>query len=293
MLETIFYHIDEFNKKFEKEFESRLLTSGNNKRKRAFQMISSEIMTIMIWYHHSGYKTFKDYYEKYVLLHMGKDFNNLVSYNRFLELRSKVVVPLTIFLQLRGMQACTGISYIDSFPLEVCHIKRAYSHKTFKQFAKKGRTSVGWFFGFKLHVVINHTGEIIACMITPGNVSDSHEDVVMNLTQNILGKLFGDRGYIGQKLFEKLYKKGIQLITRVRKNMKNKFMNFDDKILLKKRGVVESVGSILKESLSLEHSRHRSYSGFFAHIMSSLIAYAFREKKPSISTKNLTMQLPA
>ena len=293
MLETIFCEIDDFNKQFEKIFHLRLLTAGRNIRKRAFQMTASEVMTILVYYHHSGYKTFKDYYEKHVLIHMNRDFNNLVSYTRFLELRSQVVVQLIIFLQLRALHICTGISYIDSFPLEVCHIKRASNHKTFRGFAKKGKTSVGWFFGMKLHLVINHLGEVIACMITPGNVADNSQSVVINLTKNFTGRLFGDRGYISQPLFEALYKQGTKLITRVRKNMKNRLLSVEEKLLLRKRGVVESVGSILKESLNLEHSRHRSLGGFFGHIITTLIAYNFREKKPSILTKDLIMPLIA
>lgn len=283
MLEIIFYHIDEFNKQFEKEFHAKLITNGKNQRKRVFKLSVSEIMTIAIYYHYSGYKTFKDYYERHVLIHMQRDFSELVSYNRFLELRAKVLTLQTMFLQINNVAADTGISFIDSFPLRVCHDKRSSSHKTFKHVAKKGKTSIGWFFGFKVHVVINHRGEILAWAITPGNIADNNHSIVENLTKNIKGKLFGDKGYISPKIFENLYRRGLRLYTKIRKNMKNKLMDYDDRMLLKKRGVIESVGSILKESLSLEHSRHRSITGFFSHVISSLTAYAFREKKPSIA----------
>ena len=283
-LTKIFYEVDEFCKQFEKEFGKRLLTNGQAKRERAFRLSLSEIMTISIYYHESGYKTFKDYYEKQVLVHMHNDFHALVSYNRFLELRKKAFLPLAAFLQLTSLGKCTGISYIDSFPLKVSHIKRASSHKTFKGIAQKGKSSMGWFYGFKLHLVINHCGEITAFCITPGNIADNNKGVLIKLTKKLFGKIFGDRGYlVNEELFQKLRSRSVHLITKIRKNMQNKLMPIEDKLLLRKRGIVESVGSILKESISLEHSRHRSFAGFLSHVLAALVAYCFREKKPSIS----------
>jgi len=291
-LTKIFYEVDEFCKQFEKQFERRLLSVGEDKRKRAFSLTLSEIMTIMIYYHESGYKTFKDYYEKHVLVYMRGDFQTLVSYNRFIELRQKAFLPLLIFLQLNGLRQCTGISYIDSFPLEVCHIKRASSHKTFKGVAQKGKSSMGWFYGFKLHLVINHQGEVVAFCITPGNIADNNEDILIKLIKKLLGKLFGDRGYlVNEELFKKIYSNGVHLVTKIRKNMSNKFVEMKDKLLLRKRGVVESVGNILKESISIEHSRHRCLAGFLCHVLASLVTYCFREKKPSISTSYNVIEL--
>lgn len=282
-LTTIFYEVDEFCKQFEKQTEKKFLSNGKNKRNRPFQLTLSEVMTICIYYHKSGYKTFKDFYEKFVLNHMRADFRNLVSYNRFLELRKKALASLIIFLQLNAIRPCTGVSFIDSFPLKACHIKRASAHKTFKGLAQKGKTSVGWFYGFKLHVVINHLGEIVSFCITPGSTSDNNENVLIKLTKKLLGKLFGDKGYlVNENIFAKLFSKGIHLITKIRKNMKNKLLEVKNKMLLRKRGIIESVGSLLKESESLEHTRHRSFAGFLAHVASSLIAYNFRNQKPSI-----------
>jgi hypothetical protein len=283
-LTKIFYEVDEFCKQFEQQFERKLLTDGQDKRDRHFKLSLSEIMTIVIYFHESGYKTFKDYYEKHVLVHMQCDFHHLVSYNRFLELKQKAFLPLLIFLQLNVLRPCTGISYIDSFPLKVCHVKRASAHKTFRGMAQKGKTSVGWFYGFKLHLVINHLGEITAFCITPGNIADNNENVLIKLTKKLFGKLFGDRGYlVNEELFKKLYLHGVRLFTKIRRNMKNKLLAVEDKLLLRKRGVIESVGSILKESASIEHTRHRSLSGFLSYVLAALVAYGFREKKPSIA----------
>lgn len=286
-LVEIFYVCDEFCKQFEREFNQKLLSDGAGIRNREFSLSLSEIMTIVIYFHSSGYKSFKDYYKRHVLVHMKSDFQGKVSYNRFIELKKKALTPLCILAQLQASeQQCTGVSIIDSFALEACHVRRSYSHKVLRGFAKKGKTSTGWFYGLKLHVVINHLGEILSFYITPGNVHDGNRDVLMNLLKKVFGKIFGDRGYlVNSNLFKELYMRGAHLITKIRKNMKNKLMSLEDKMLLRKRGVIESVGNVLKGSLSLEHSRHRSVYGFFSHILSTIIAYNFREKKPSILRK--------
>jgi Transposase DDE domain len=285
-LTYIFCEIDDFCKDFEKYFGKRMLSCGNQIRKREMRMTLAEVMTISIYYHESGFMTFKDYYEKQVLMHMSKDFK-LVSYNRFVELRKMAMLPLLVFLVARKMANCTGISYIDSFSLKVCHIKRASGHKTMRKIAKK---SIGWFYGLKLHAIINHKGEIVSFSITPGNVTDNNDAVIYALTNDIFGKLFGDKGYLLRKeVHENLANQKLSVFTKVKKNMASKPMLPIDKQLLQKRGVIESVGDILKNHLQLEHTRHRSLWGYFTHLFTSLIAYQMREKKPSIESfvKNL------
>lgn len=283
---AIFCEIDDFCKYLKLQTNTNLLSDGLQKRKRDHIMTVSEVMTISVLYHYSGYTTFKDYYEKGVMMHMRDDFPNLVSYNRFIELRKKIALPMMIFLVTKKLGNCTGISYADSFKLEACHIKRSSSHKTLKSVAAKGKTSMGWFYGLKVHIIINHFGEIISFYISAGNVADNNEHLIFKLTRRILGKLFGDKGYLlRNELWEKLYHNGLELITKIRSNMKNKLMKMNDKLLLLKRGVLESVGDILKEHLHMEHTRHRSVWGFFLHIFSSLTAYQFRDKKPSIAAK--------
>jgi hypothetical protein len=186
---------------------------------------------------------------------------------------------------LNGLKQCTGKSFIDSFPLKVCHNRRIHAHKTFKKCAARGKTSIGWFYGFKLHLVINDLGEIIAFQVTPGNIADTNEKVILALTKDLRGKLVGDKGYIvNSQLFKKLYFTGIHLITKLRKNMKKSLMTLEDRRLLARRSIIETVGGILKENLSLEHSRHRSIWGFIENIVSTLIAYGFRQQKPAINT---------
>jgi hypothetical protein len=287
-LTTIFYHVDEFCKLFEKEFGARALSNGYGIRNRKSALQLSEAMTIAIYYHQSGYKTFKAYYVKSFELKAA--FPNILSYNRFIELQKNIFVPLMIFSKLRSSQPCDGTSFIDSFPLSVSHEKRILSHKTFSGMAARGKTSVGWFYGFKVHVVINGAGEIINFAITSGNVSDNNKNVIEQLTRGVYGKIYGDKGYLlNSNLFEKLYSKGIHVVTKVRKNMKGKIMHIRDRIMLKRRGIIESVGAVLKEDLNIEHSRYRSPATLFVNVCSALVAYSFRSKKPSIYKKSFCL----
>lgn len=264
MLVTIFYHIDEFCKLFEGTLKSYAIVDQTRKvRERKVSLSLSEIITICVFYHYSGYKNFKCYYTEFLLIYMQKDFNKLVSYNRFVELKKNAIAPLMLFLKIYCANACTDISFIDSFSLKVCNNRRIHSHKVFKTIAQRGQTSVGWFYGFKVHFVMNHLGEIVNFYITQGNVADNNTNLLEQLTENVFGKLYGDKGYlINKKLFKKLYEKGIHLVTKIRTNMKNVLMHMMDKLLLRKRGTIESSIGIMKESFDIEHSRHRSQKTF-------------------------------
>ena len=237
MLTEIFCIVDDFCKEFEKEISKKTISKqGRAIKARPCGLSRSEIVTILIFFHHSKYRTFKDYYENLIRGWYKKAFRGLVSYNRFVRLAHREVLILFIFATSLCPKNSTGIHYIDSMTLVVFHNKRIYGHKTFKGFARRGKSYVGWFFGFKLHFVINAHGEIVSFAVTPGNVSDKNSKVMNTLTQNISGKLFGDKGYISSKLFKKLFDKGVQIITKIKRNMKNCFMNFIDKILfIKKR----------------------------------------------------------
>jgi hypothetical protein len=140
---------------------------------------------------------------------MKKDFPATVPYNRFVELQRKAGMLLAIFVRMMCMDKCTGISFIDSTPLRSCHIKREKQHKTFNGIAGKGQSSIGWFFGFKLHLIINDKGEILDFILTPGNVDDRVPLNNMDLHKRIFGKLFGDKGYISKDLFEQLFVDGV------------------------------------------------------------------------------------
>jgi hypothetical protein len=237
------------------------------------------MMTIAIWFHCSKYRTFKDYYLSCVQITLNSFFPKGLSYSRFVSLLKSLSFPLFV-LQKSLEKESEGIAFIDSTLLSVCHICRASFHRVFRNIARKGKTSVGWFFGLKLHLVINHRGEIISWMLTPGNVSDLTP--VETLCQKLFGKLFGDRAYISQELFKILYEKGLQLITRLRSNMKNRLMDLWDKLILHKRSLVECVISQLKLQCQIDHHRHRSPVNFFVNLMGGLIAYSLKEDKPHL-----------
>lgn len=244
---------------------------------------ASEMMTIVVAFHLSDYRTFKHFYQ-HVQLYWGDAFPRLVSYPRFVALQPYIVIPLCEFLNSRKGQV-TGIGFIDSTRIIVCHNKRIHSHKVFNNLAKRGKTSVGWFYGFKLHLIVNDRGELLAVKLTAGNVDD--REPVPEMTREMFGKLFGDKGYISQKLFDLLFEQGVQLITRIKKNMKNKLMPLMDKILLRKRSIIETINDQLKNMSQIEHTRHRSIAGFMLNLLGGLIAYTYHEKKPSLNI-NLT-----
>jgi hypothetical protein len=219
-------------------------------------------------------------------------FPRLVSYNRFVELMSFSALPLALYTQIFRRGKPTGIGFIDSTPLKVCHNRRIYQHKVFKGYAERGTSSTGWFYGFKLHLIINDRGEICAFFLSRGNVDDRDPGVINRLCREWRGKLFGDLWYISQELFERLYRQGIKLITRLRKNMKNKLMDMEEKLLLRKRAVIESVNDFLKNICQVEHTRHRSPVNFLVNLFGALSAYSFLPHKPSIRGVYNNLMLP-
>jgi hypothetical protein len=280
MLVEIFCEIDDFCKLFTEDKAKKLLEISGNGAGRKPGLTPSDIMTIAIYYHVCRFTSFKDYYNVMIKGIERGAFSKVPSYNRFIELRQQMMIPLLLFTQTRGLGKCDGISIIDSTTLEVCDIRRSSSHKMFKGIAQKGKTSTGWFYGFKLHCVINSTGEVVSFFITPGNVADNNPSLLDKITKNIFGKMAGDRGYIGA--FKQMHDKGIELIHGIRKNMKNKLMDMFNKMLLKKRGIIESVFGILKEWMHLESSKNRSQIAYFTQIFASIAAYYFKPQKPHV-----------
>jgi len=281
LLISIFCDVDDFCKVYEECCQKHLITNGKNVIHKSSMSIS-EIMTIVIFFHLSNHKTFKWYYKNYICETLQEYFPNFVSYNRFVELMQLIIVPLTLYLIKFRFGKCSGISFLDSTTIDVCNNHRIYSHKVFKDFAKRGKTSTGWFYGFKLHLIVNDRGDILSFYLTPGNVDDRNWEVISYMTKEIFGKLFADRGYLSQELFEKLYQKDIILITRLKKNMKNKLMAMQDKLLLRKRSIIETINDFLKNICQIEHTRHRSINNFIVNLLSGLVGYSFLPKKPSI-----------
>jgi hypothetical protein len=287
----LFTDLDDFCQTFEPTFKVKLLESGTVQRHRKATLVLSEVMTIIVWFQQSGYRTFKDFYLKEVCRHLRAEFPHLVSYNRFIELMPEALVPLCFYLQTRKGETA-GIAFIDSLPLAVCHNRRIHSHKVFAHLAERGKSSVDWFYGFKLHLIVNDCGELLAFHLTAGNVDDRQP--VPRMAKGLFGKLFGDRGYISKALQEVLSQQNLQLITKLRKNMKNRLLSVFDQLLLRKRALIETINDQLKNICHIEHSRHRSPANFLVNVVAALTAYTYKEKLPSLNIRVKELErLPA
>jgi hypothetical protein len=287
-LEELFCDVDDFCRLFLPDWHRQQLQYGERKRLRGCRLALSEIMTILIHFHQSQYRNFKTYYLLHVCRHLAGDFPHRLSYHRFVALIPTVLVPLCVYLHTRKGQV-TGIAFIDATSLGVCHNRRIHSHKVFKQVARRGKTSVGWFYGFKLHLVVNDRGELLAFQITPGNPDDRQP--VPRLVKGLTGKLFGDRGYISQKLFETLLEQNLQLITKLRKSMRNKLLPLSDKLLLRQRALIETINDQLKNISQIEHTRHRSAINCMVNLLAGLVAYTHQPKKPSLNLSQNQLKL--
>lgn len=280
----IFYFADDFCKEYSSIIKRSQIAVDNGKkhRNKPCRLSDAEVITIMILFHIGGYRNLKHFYISYVQNHLRSYFPEVVSYSRFVELEQKALFPMVLFLKTMRLGTCTGISFVDSTPIRVCHNKRIFNHKVFDGIAQRGKSTMGYFYGFKLHLIVNERGDILNFAITPGNVDDRAPLKHANFLKKITDKLFADKGYISQELFEMLFVNGIQLVTGLKRNMKNALMSMPDKILLRKRSVIETINDELKNICQIEHSRHRSFSNFLSNIVSALIAYSFFPKKPSI-----------
>jgi hypothetical protein len=281
----IFVKVDDFCNEFKNEFskyEPKSIGAGKKSRNRAQSVCDSEVIAILIAFHGGQFRNFKHFYLNYCCTHLKSEFPGLVSYNRFIELSHRHALAFMLFIQYTCRGECTGISFIDSTVLRVCHNKRIKRNKVFKGVAEVGKSTMGWFFGFKLHLIINDKGEILSFYLTKGNTDDRDIKAITQMTKEIFGKLFGDKGYISKALSDLLFGNGIQLITQVRRNMKKQALSNEEKLLLRKRSVIETVNDELKNICQVEHTRHRSISGFLLNIMAAIAAYSFFPKKPSI-----------
>lgn len=272
---SLFCYVDDYCLKFEPEWNKKLI--GKN-FKFGDNMTMSEVLTIIVWFQTSGWRCFKNFYQ-YLQQHHKNDFPKLLSYNRFVEIKSRATIPLSCLMQF-SLGVCTGVSFIDATPLKICHNKRIFGNKVFKNLAKRGKSTMGWFFGFKLHITCNTIGELLSVKITSGNCDDRKS--VYGLCKKIFGKVYADKGYISQKLFIEMMEVGVQIITQLRGNMKPKIMPLEDRILLKKRSMIESIFHILKDMLHIDHTRHRSSANFFINFIGALTAYCLYPNKPSI-----------
>jgi hypothetical protein len=284
---NLFVDVDDFCQMLTSQQPPRLPAHANRPGRKS-KLAASEVMTIIIYFHMSRYRDFKTYYTQYVQRHLRGEFPNLVSYSRFVERMPSALWPLCLYLKTR-FGPVTGISFIDATALPVCHNRRINRHKVFAGLAARGKTSMGWFFGFKLHLVVNDCGQLLAFYLTPGNVDDRQP--VPHLAKRLFGKLFGDKGYISQPLADQLLAQNVHLITGLRKNMKNRLLLLFDKLMLRKRALIETITDQLKNISQVAHTRHRSVDNFLVNLVAGLIAYTHQPKKPSLNLRDESLAL--
>lgn len=278
-LTELFCRIDDFCIAFEPAWEQHLLADGQRHRRRHASLELSELMTLVVLFHQLRFRQFKSFYLAYACRFLRREFPSLPSYQRCIELLPRCAVPLAaLFNTLKGQ--CSGVSIVDSTPIAVCDNLRISRHKVFAGLAARGKSSTGWFFGFKLHVVINHRGELLAVQCTPGNVDDRKP--VPWLCQGLFGKLVGDKGYLARWLSQLLAQHNLELVTRVRRNMKPIAHTPFDEALLRQRSLVETVFDELKNLCQIEHTRHRSPMNFVVNLMAGVVAYCLAPDKPCL-----------
>ena len=276
---AIFCCLDDFAQTFE-DWEHHNLIPTGRKRRRSGKLCLGEMLFIMVLFHLSPFKDFKHFWHYGVEQKYRNYFGDIPSYGRFVSLMPRLFIPFCVLMHsLTGDQ--TGLYVADSTKIAVCHNLRISRNRVFADLAKRGKTTTGWFYGFKLHVIINHKGEIMAIKITPGNTDD--RSVLDDMTRELEGKVLADKGYISKELFAKLWRRGLHLITGIRRNMKNYLMPLLDKLLLRKRFIIETLFDRLKSQMGLEHTRHRSPINAFVHILSCLAAYTLGKTKVSMS----------
>jgi transposase len=279
-LTELFCLIDDFCRRFEPAWRQHQLTSGARKRRRSSVLSLSELMTLVVLFHQLRFRQFKCFYLDYVCRYLRPAFPTLPSYPRCVELLPRCAAPLAaLFEALKG--SCDGISIIDATPLAVCDNRRISRHRVFRDSAARGKTSMGWFYGFKLHAIINSQGELIRLKLTPGNGDDRKP--LPKLCQGLFGYLFADKGYLARRLTQALAEQDIHLITTLKRNMRPVSRTAFEKALLRRRCLIETVFDELKNLCQIEHTRHRSIGNFLVNLMAGIVAYCLSDHKPTLT----------
>ena len=271
LLILIYSFVDDFIKSITQDLQYAPPT-------KTFNLTIAELVSLAIFRYLMGFKTWKEFY-KFIKTYHQQDFPNLPKYGNFLRAMNRLSF-FAYFMQqgflnfFKKITKRRDIKFVDSTKLKVCRNKREFTHQVCKNIARKGKSSIGWFYGFKLHIICNELMQILEFTITPGN-TDDREGLEM-IWNDIFGMIIADAGYIGKKRQEKAFNLGKRLLTAVKANMK-KMMTFMQHILLKLRQRVETVYSVLKLRLGIETTLPRSPLGYFAHYIWCILAYQFKK----------------
>jgi hypothetical protein len=286
----IFCDCDDFYKNYEQwQFQKKTL---RRKPTREPGLSTSEIMCILILYHHSGMKCFQYYYQQVVLKSMLSYFPSSPCYGRFVQLIPRCMMPLLMFVNFSRVGRLVGCYFADSKKLPVCDNLRIKSNRVFEGIAGRSKSSTGWFYGLKLFLVINAFGEIIRCVITPANIADNNLEMMKKIFKGLRKFLFADKGFLSQPAFEYFYEQGLKIVTTIRSNMKNKLVPVLERLMLMKRGVIESVNDLLMTLCDIDHTRHRSPINCITHAYAGVAAYTYLDKLPSVFAKKLNEPNP-
>jgi hypothetical protein len=278
----VFCFMDDFCQQVSQYLATHPLPLGLEPRAaggRKASLSESEVLTILVLYHLSGFKCFMYFYQRLVLGQLRSYFPKACSYPQFLSLARQACLHAFLLAHYRsGLSARSGHYYIDSKKLPVCDNHRIHSHCVFEAVAQRGKSSTGWFYGLKLHLVTNQHRELVRFLITPAKVADNNKQVLSSLLKRLPGKCYGEKGYLSA-LLKELLEQGLHLVAKVRKNMKNMLLSLSDKINLRKRGAIEAINDILMSVCDIDHTRHRNPINVLVHIISGLTAYTFLEHK--------------
>ncbi|PJI36520.1 IS982 family transposase [Acinetobacter pseudolwoffii] len=276
----LFCVTDDFFLKFEATYWQFLMQSHRFSRIRAAHLSLSEITFIAIWYKCSHFTNFKAFFT-WLKQDKSSLFNSLPCYQRMIHLINTHQLALhALHVALMKGQRSQYL-WIDSTTLPVCKNQRIQRHKSLAEIASRGKSSMGWFYGCKLHIVMNQLGEVVCSALSNGHVADIR--MVEHLVEGLEAKLYADRGYISQDLKNRLKEQGIDLITYHRKNMQAIQLSESDEYHLKQRNKIETLFSLLKGQYNLVTNKARSMAGFLSGIYASLCAYQLtHQNKPKI-----------
>lgn len=239
---------------------------------------TTELVSLALFFQFTGHRSWRDFY-KYIKTHYRQDFPDLPSYRNFVAAMNALSPYAVILLQafcalFRQTTPATAAKFADSTNLPVCSIKREFSHQVMKLFATKSKTTMGWFYGLRLHVLCNELMQILECRITTATVGE--RAALESMWNYIFGLIVADAGYLGQEFQTRARSLGKQLLTGARANMK-KLLTKKQHELLQLRQVIETIFSVLKTRLGLGSTLPRSPLGHFARYVWCLAAYQLKQ----------------
>ena len=273
----IFDQIDNLLKTMSASLKRKLLSDLRPKGGRPSGLSLQAILAFGIFRFATGVKDVKHYHRK-LLSSYSKELGRIPNYGNFNALMNQAT-PYVIFL-LQWICYCHqsaggGLYFMDSTPMKVCENKRIFDHKVCEDMAQRGKSSMGWFFGFKLHVVCDSLGRLVSLLITPGNTDD--RKFALKLLKGLRGLCVADAGYVSKKLMQELYQQGLLLLTDVRNSMK-RLMSETQHGLLKLRQRIEGVFSCLKHRLKAEASIARSPLGYLSRCLYACLTFALSKE---------------